>query len=129
MEDEKVIPPPSHAWQALILEDVVHEGRTGLTEAIMTGPGQAVLFYGCHSLGEGLNLGEVRDAVFMLSGLIAWVGKQTQISIKPISLGNGRQLIAQAITKGHIEPRGHGHPQSILPASTPFNFHNQDMSP
>ena len=88
---------------------MVHEGRTGLTKAIVTGPGQAVLFYGHHSLGEGLNLGEVRDATFMLSGVIAWVGKKAQISAKPISLGIGRQLIAQAITKGHIElPSEHG---------------------
>ena len=112
----------------LIVEDMVHEGRTGLTEAVVTGPGRAVLFYGHHSLGEGLNLGEARDAAFTLSGIIAWVGKQAQISAKPISLADGRQLIAQAITEGHIKPRGPGHPWSIPPASTPFNFHNQDTS-
>ena len=129
IEDDKAIPPPSHAWQAQIVEDMVHEGRTGLTEPVLTGPGRAVLFYGCHSLGEGLNLGEARDATFTLSGIIAWVGKQAQISTKPISLANDRQLIAQAIIKGHIEPRGPGHPWSTPPASMPFNFHNQDMSP
>ena len=45
-DDDKVVPPPPHAWQVLIVEDMVWEGRTGLTEAIVTGPGQAVLFYG-----------------------------------------------------------------------------------
>ena len=108
---------------------MVCEGRTCLTEAIVTGPGWAVLFYGHHSLGEGLNLGEVRDAVFMLSGVIAQVGKQAQLNTKPISLGNGMQLIAQAITEGHIKPMGPGHPPSIPPASMPLNFHSQDMSP
>ena len=80
-------------------------------------------------LGEGLNLGEARDAAFTftLSGIIAWVGKQAQISAKPISLAYGRQLIAQAIAKGHIRPRGPGFPQSIPCASTPFNFCNQDI--
>ena len=39
------------------------------------------------------------------------------------------QLIAQAITEGHIKPRGPGHPSTIPPASTPFNFCNQDSSP
>ena len=108
---------------------MVCEGRTGLTEAVVTGPGWAVLFYGHHSLGEGLNLGEVRDATLRLSGVIALVGKQAQFSTKPVSLGNGRQLIAQAITEGHIEPRGPGCPRSIPLAPMPFNFCNQDMSP
>ena len=67
-KDNKVIPLPSHAWQVLIMEDMVHEGRTGLTEAILTDPGWAILFNGWHLLGGGLNLGEARDATFMLSG-------------------------------------------------------------
>ena len=89
---------------------MVWEGRPGLMEAIVTSPGWAVLFYGWQSLGEGLSLGEARDATFKLSGIIAWVGKQAQLNAKPISLGEGRQLITQAITEGHIEPRGPGHP-------------------
>ena len=104
MEDDRVIPPPSHTWQVLIVEDMVYEGRPGLPEAVVTGPGWAVLFYGCHSLGEGLNLGEARDATFTLSGITVWVGKQAQISAKPISLGLGRWLITQAVTEGHIKP-------------------------
>ena len=47
--------------------------------------------------------------MFMLSGAISWVGKQPQLSAKLVSLGDGWQLITQAITKGHIEPRGLGH--------------------
>ena len=128
-EDDKVTPPLSHAWQAPIVEDMVCEGRTGLTEAVVTGAGRAVLFYGGHLLGEGLNLGEVKQTMFTLSGIIAWLGKQAQRSTKPISLTNGWWLITQAITKGHIIPRGPGHPRSIPPASTPFNFRNQDTSP
>ena len=38
-------------------------------------------------------------------------------------------VITQAITKGHVEPRGPGHPHSIPPASTSFNCHNQDSFP
>ena len=99
-EDEKAIPPPSHTLQAPIVEDMIQEGRPGLTEAVVTGPGWAILFYGHHSLREGLNLGEVRDAVFTLSGVVAWVGKQAELNAKPESLGEGQQLITQAITKG-----------------------------
>ena len=66
---------------------------------------------------------------FTLSGVIAWVGKQAQLSAKPLSLGNGRWLIAQAITKWSVEARGPGCPHSIPPVSMPFSFHNQDLSP
>ena len=88
-EDEKVIRPLPHAWQVLIVEDMVQEGRTDLTEAVVTSPGWAVLFYRWHLLGGGLSLGEVRDAAFTLSGIIAWVGKEAQLNTKPISLGEG----------------------------------------
>ena len=47
---------------------------------------------------------------FTLSEVTVWVGKQAQLSAKPVSLGEGWQLITQAITEGHIEPRGPGHP-------------------
>ena len=104
-------------------------GKAGLTKAIVIGPGWAILFYGWQSLGEGLSLGEVQDAMISLSGTISGVDKEAQLSAKPASLGDGQQLIAQAITEGHIKPMGSYHPCSILPASTPFNFCNQDLSP
>ena len=46
MEELEAIPPPSHPWMALLLEDMLHNARTGLTKAVVTGPGRAVLFYG-----------------------------------------------------------------------------------
>ena len=57
------------------MEDMVLEGRVGLMEAIVTGPGWPVMVYGWQSLGEGLSLNEVGNAAFTLSGIIAWVGK------------------------------------------------------
>ena len=128
-EEERAIPPPLHAWQVPIVEDMVQEGKAGLTEVVVTGPGWAILFYGWQSLGEGLSLGEAGDTVFTISGAIVWVGKQAQLSAKPVSLGDGWQLITQAIMGGHTEPRGPGHPHSMPAASTPFNFQNQDLSP
>ena len=108
---------------------MVQEGKAGLTEAIVTSPSWAILFYGQQSLGEGLSLGKVCNTVFILSGAISWVGKPAQLSVKLVNLGDGWQLIAQAITEGHIKPRGPGHPHSIPPALSLFNFHNQDLSP
>ena len=48
-EDDRAIPPPPHALQVPIVEDMVQEGKAGLTEAIVTSPGWAILFYGWHS--------------------------------------------------------------------------------
>ena len=128
-KDNRAMSTPPHMWQVPIVEDMVRDGKCSLTEAIVTGPGWAILFYGWQLLGEGLSLGEAQDGTFTLSGAISWVGKQAQLSAKPVSLGDSWWLITQAITKGHIEPSGHGCPCSIPPASTTFNFHNQDYSP
>ena len=69
------VPPPLHAWMAPVVEDVLRETRAGLMEAVVIGPGRAILFYGRHSMGEGLKVDEVRDAAFLLTGAGTWVGK------------------------------------------------------
>ena len=126
-KEERAPPPPPHACQVPIV-DMVLDSKAGLTEAIVTSPCQAILFYRQHSLGEGLSLGKAQDAMFTLSGTISWVGKHVQLSAKPTSLGDGWQLIAQTITEGHIKPRGPSHPHSISTASILFNFCNQNLS-
>ena len=77
-KDERVTPPPHHTWQVPLVEDMAQDSKAGLTEAVVTGPNQAILFYGLQSLGEGLSFGEAWDAMFTLSGVISWVGKQAQ---------------------------------------------------
>ena len=57
-KDKRVTSPLSHAWQVPIVEDMVSDDKVGLTEAVVTGPGWAILFYGWQSLG-GLSMGEV----------------------------------------------------------------------
>ena len=85
-EERGATPPPPHAWQVPVVEDMLCDGRPSLTEAIVMGPGQAVLFYGRQSLGEALSLGEVRDAMFTLSWTISWVCKQAQLNANPLRL-------------------------------------------
>ena len=68
-EKTGVVPPPSHTWTVPLVEDMLCYARTSLTKAVVMGPGRAVLFYGRHSLGEGLSPGELRDTTFMLTGL------------------------------------------------------------
>ena len=50
-EELGAVPPPSHSWMAPLVEDMLHDIRTGLTEVVVTGPGRAVLFCGRHSMG------------------------------------------------------------------------------
>ena len=39
-------PPPSHAWMAPVVEDMLQEARVGLTEAVVISPGRVILFMG-----------------------------------------------------------------------------------
>ena len=65
-EELGAVPPPSHSWMAPLMKDMLHDARTRLTEAVVIGPGRAVLFYGRCSMGEGLTVDEARDAAFLL---------------------------------------------------------------
>ena len=71
-EELGAIPPPSHSWTAPLVEDMLCKARTGLTEAVVIGPGRAVLFYGKCPIGEGLRADEARDAAFLLTGTGTW---------------------------------------------------------
>ena len=89
-----LVPPPPHAWTVPLVEDMLCYARTGLTEAIVTGPGRAILFYGRQSLGEGLSLGKARDAAFAyLLGWALGLGNQPILPADPFtgprrSMGN-----------------------------------------
>ena len=83
---------------APLVEDMLHDARTGLTEAVVIGPGRAVLFYGRHSMGEGLTMDEARDAAFLLTGAGTWVGKLAYLTTDPMTIQEGRRAIAQAIS-------------------------------
>ena len=61
------VPPLSHSWMAPLVDDMLHDIRTSLTEAVVIGPGRAVLFYGRCSMREGLTTDEARDATFLLN--------------------------------------------------------------
>ena len=83
---------------APLMEDMLYDVRTGLTEAVVTGPGRAVLSYGRHSLGEGLIMDKARDATFLLTGAGMWVGKPAYLATDPMTIQEGQWVIAQAIT-------------------------------
>ena len=123
------IPPPPHAWTAPSVEDMLQEARAGLTEAVVIGPGRAILFYGRRSMGEGLKVDEARDAAFLLTGTGTWVGKLAYLTANPLTIQEGRRAIAQAVLDNRVKVRGPGHPRVNLPAQQPFKFNTPRTSP
>ena len=105
------------------------DARTGLTKAMVTGPGRAVLFYGRQSLGEGLSLGESRDAAFMLTWVGTWVGKPAYRATDPLTILEGWWEITWAITKCQIKARGPGCPCVNPWTPQPFRFDHLGDSP
>ena len=105
-EELGAVPPPSHSWMATLVEDMLCDVRTGLTKAVVTGPGRAVLFYGRCSLGEGLTADKARDAAFLLTRAGTWVGKPAYLTADPMTIQEGQQAITQAVTDHQVKVRG-----------------------
>ena len=89
-EELGAVPPPSHSWTTPLVEDMLHEVRTSLTKAVVTGPDRAVLFYGRCSMGEGITTDEARDAAFLLTGAGTWVEKLAYLTTKPMTIQEGQ---------------------------------------
>ena len=115
-EELGAMPPTSHSWTAPLVEDMLHEARTGLTKEVVIGPGRAVLFYGRHSMGEGLRADESRNAAFLLTEAGPWVGKLAYLTIDPMTIHEGRRAIAQAISDNRVKARGPREPCMNPPA-------------
>ena len=122
------VPPLSHSWMAPLVEVMLHDAWTSLTEAMVIGPGRAVLFYGRHSLG-GLTLDEARDAAFLLTRVGTWVGKPAYLATDPMTIQESCWVIAQAVTDCLVKARGLGHPCINLPTQQPFRFNHPRDSP
>ena len=116
-------------WMAPVVEDMLQETRAGLMEAVVIVPGRAILFYGRHSMGEGLKVDEARDATFLLTGAGTWVGKSAYLTANPMTLQEGNRAIACAVSDHRVKARGLGHPQVNPPAQQPFRFNTSRASP
>ena len=128
-EELEAIPPRSHSWMAPLVEDILHKARTGLTKAVVTGPGRVVLFYRRCSMGEGLMADEARDAEFLLTGAGTWVGKLAYLTTDSLTIHEGRRAIAQAVLDNRVKVRGPRHPHVNLLAQQPFKFNALRNSP
>ena len=123
------VPPPPHAWMALVVEDMLQDTRTGLTEAVVIGPGKAILFYGRRSMGEGLKVDKARDAAFLITGSGTWVGNLTYLTANPMTLLEGRKAISCTISDQGVKARGLGCPRVNPPAQQPFRFNASRTPP
>ena len=123
------VPPPLHAWTVPVVEDMLRDIRARLTEAVVIGPGKAILFYGRHSMGEGLMADEARDAAFLITGDGTWVGKPAYLTANPTMLPEGKRAITRAISDQRVKARGPGCPRVNLPAQQPFRFNTSRTPP
>ena len=123
------MPPPSHSWIPHLVEDMLQEAKAGLIEAVVTSLGRVILFYGRHSMGEGLRADKTRDATFLLTGAGMWVGKLAYLTANPMTIQVGKRAIVQAILDNRAKVRGPGCPWVNLPAQQPFKFNTQRASP
>ena len=116
------VPPPPYAWTVPVVEDMLRDIRAALTEAVVIGPGKAILFYGRCSMGEGLMAGEARDATFLITGARTWVGKPAYLTADPTMLPEGKRAITCAVSDQRVKARGPGCPRVNLPAQQTFRF-------
>ena len=80
------------------------DARTSCIEAVVIGPGRAVLSYGRHSLGEGLTMDKARDATFLLTG--GWyVGWETSL---PCCQSNDNSRRSTGDCPSHNGPQSKG---------------------
>ena len=77
---------------------------------------------------EGLTADKARDATFLLTGAAhMWVGKLTYLTADPMTIQEGRQSIAQAITDCQVKARGPGHPCVNPLVQQPFRFDHPEV--
>ena len=61
-------------------------------------------------MGEGLKVDEAMDATFLLTGAGTWVGKAAYLTTNPVTIQEGRRVIAQSVSDNRVKVRGSGHP-------------------
>ena len=88
-EELGAVPPPSHAWMAPLVEDMLCNARASITEAVIMGSGRAILFYERHAMGKGLILDKARDATFLLTRVGTWVGEPAYLATDPMKIQEG----------------------------------------
>ena len=119
MTETGVVPPLSHTWTVPLVEDMLCYARTGLTKAMVMGPGRAVLFMG----------GKSQDTAFLLTGVGTWVGKPAYIAADPLTIQEDWCEVTWAVNECWIKVRGPGCPHVNPLTHQPFRFDQQEDYP
>ena len=109
-EETGVIPRLSHTWTATLVEDMLCYARTGLTKAMVTGPGRAAFFLWEMFFGRGSQSRWIQGCHIHAYGMGRWIGKPANLAADPLTIQEGWWEINQAITKCQIKAMGPGHP-------------------
>ena len=80
-------------------------------------------------MGEGLSPDESREATFVLTGVGTWVGKPPYLAAGPLTIQEGWQEIAQAVTECWVKVRDPGHLCVNPLTPQPFIFDQWGDSP
>ena len=73
-------------------------------------------------MGEGLTTDEARDATFLLTGASMWVEKLAYLTADPMTIQEGQQAIAQAVTDCPVKVRWPECPHVNQPAHIPSDL-------
>ena len=106
-------PSPSHAWNWLLITNILQEvcPRDCITEAVVLVPGEAILFFGRCLHNEGLLHCDAQDIEHGLMGSITGAGRTAWVEATVKTLQEGHRAIADAILEMKTKARGPGHPK------------------
>ena len=87
--------PPKSIWVSPIIAEEL-KGVRALMEAIVLGPGRAVLFYGHRSQGEGLDALEANQEAEHLEQIDHWVNRRARVEAFALSVAARRRAASRA---------------------------------
>ena len=90
------VPPPSHAWRAPLVEDMLCYARTGLTKAMITAQVGQFFFMRDVLWERALVQMSLGMLAFVLTGVGTWVGKPAYLTADPLTIQEGQWEIAWA---------------------------------
>ena len=88
-----------------IVADIIRTILPDLNEAAITGDGIAILFFRRRTFGEGLFPQQAEEYATRLARQIEWVGQLVLLTATPLSLSEGRQIVAHYRAMMRMNPR------------------------
>ena len=118
--DRRLInPPPSYTWSGSLITDILQEACPGdqITEAVVLVLGEAILFYGRHSLQEGLLYHNAQDVKLDLRGSVNWAGRIVPEEVTINTVQEGHWAIVDTVMEKKMKARGSACPQGSRKAT------------